>query len=51
MKITICGSMYFSKEMLATKTKLEEMGHVILVPSDIHDCVENPELSMDLEHC
>jgi len=51
MKITICGSMYFAKEMLETKDRLEEMGHVISVPPDIYDCLKKPELSMDLEHC
>ena len=51
MKITICGSMYFAKEMLEAKKKLEEMGHMISVPSDIYKCLKNPDLSMDLEHC
>ena len=51
MKITICGSMFFSKEMLEIKAKLEKMGHIISVPSDIQDCVENPELNMDMSHC
>jgi len=51
MKITICGSMYFSKEILDAKAELEEMGHTISVPSDIHDCVEKPELNMDMKHC
>ena len=43
--------MYFAKEMLKTKSRLEEMGYAISVPSDAHDCVENPDLNMDLEHC
>ena len=43
--------MYFAKEILKTKSRLKEMGHVISVPSDAHDCVENPDLNMDLEHC
>jgi len=51
MKITICGSMYFSKEMLDVKSRLEGMGYAVSVPSDVHDCAENPELSMDMEHC
>lgn len=51
MKITICGSMYFAKEMLEAKEKLEKMGHFCFVPSDIQDCAKNPELSMDMEHC
>jgi len=51
MKIVICGSMYFAKEMLEVKAQLEEMGHFVFVPSDIDDCVKNPELSMDMKHC
>jgi len=51
MKITLCGSMSFAKEMLETKSRLEKMGYAISVPSDVHDCVENPGLNMDLEHC
>ncbi len=51
MKITLCGSMYFSREMLGAKAKLEGMGHIVSVPSDINDCAKNPELSMDMEHC
>jgi len=42
--------MYFAKEMLEVKAKLEEMGHIISVPSDIYDCLKNPELSVDLDH-
>ncbi len=51
MKITICGSMYFAKEMLEVKAQLEKMGHFCFLPSDIYDCLKNPELSMDLNHC
>ena len=51
MKIYICGSMYFSKEMLKTKSELEGLNHIVSVPPDINDCLEKPELNMDLEHC
>ena len=51
MKIVICGSMYFAKEMLETKAQLEKRGHFCFVPLDIYDCLKNPELSMDLSHC
>ncbi len=51
MKIMICGSMYFAKEMLEVKARLEKMGHFIFVPSDINQCADKPELSMDLNHC
>lgn len=51
MKITICGSMFFAKEMLEAKKCLEEIGHIVSIPSDTDDCVKNPELSMDISHC
>jgi hypothetical protein len=51
MKITICGSMFFSKEMLLVKTELEKAEHTVFVPSDVHDCAENPDLAADVEHC
>jgi hypothetical protein len=47
----ICGSMAFSKEMLETQKALEQIGHKALVPVDTVECVENPDLNMDLEHC
>lgn len=47
MKIMICGSMHFSKEMLDAKEELEKMGHVAVLPGDIHACLKDPEL-MDL---
>jgi len=50
MKIFISGSMYFAKEMLEHKNKLEGMGHVALVPGDTHLCIKNPDLNIDLEH-
>ncbi len=35
MKITICGSMQFGKEMAEIKKKLETFGHTIVLPKDI----------------
>ncbi|MFH1173674.1 MAG: hypothetical protein V1725_00900 [archaeon] len=32
MKIAICGSMHFAKEMLHTKQSLEDLGHEVIVP-------------------
>lgn len=32
MRITVCGSMAFAKEMLATKKQLEQLGHTAFVP-------------------
>ena len=43
--------MAFSKEMLEAQKALNEMGHEVLVPVDTAECVENPNLNMDLEHC
>ncbi len=51
MKITICGSMHFAREMLEAKQELEKLGHEAFVPEDTHLCVKNPELNMDFEHC
>ncbi|MFZ2049051.1 MAG: hypothetical protein WAV25_02025 [Minisyncoccia bacterium] len=34
MKIAICGSMAFSKEMIVTKSKLEALGHRVLIPNN-----------------
>jgi len=47
MKIFICGSMYFSKEMLENKKKLEELSHVVDVPCDAQDFADNPEMTTD----
>jgi len=51
MKLMICGSMHFSKEMLETKSSLEKLGHEAMVSPDIKECLENPDLNMDLNHC
>ena len=47
MKIFICGSMHFSKEMLEAKKKLEEMGHISKVPCDTQEFVDNSEMATD----
>jgi len=51
MKLMICGSMHFSKEMLEAKNMLEKLGHEVMVPSDVNECLKNPELNMDLNYC
>ena len=56
MKIFICGSMYFSKEMLEAKKRLEEMGHLAEVPCDTQLFVDKPEMTTDnheenYKHC
>lgn len=40
----ISGSMDFSKEMLDAKEELEKMGHVAMLPGDIHACLSDPDL-------
>jgi hypothetical protein len=51
MKIMICGSMHFAKEMLEAQKILEELGHEAMIPCDTHECLSSPELNMDLEYC
>ena len=51
MKIAIVGSMHFAREMLEAKKALDEMGHEAMIPPDTIDCLEKPELNVDLEHC
>lgn len=50
MKITICGSMVFAKEMLQAKAQLEKLGHTAYVPepSLIGQFVDNPNLHDEL---
>jgi nucleoside 2-deoxyribosyltransferase len=48
MKIMICGSMTFAKEMLETKKKLEDLGHEVYVPLDTESHINNPKLIDDL---
>jgi len=43
--------MYFAKEMLTIKNKLEKIGHHIELPIDTNECLTNPKLSESLEHC
>lgn len=49
MNIMICGSMAFAKEMLATKKKLEAMGHTVNVPHDTDIHVDDEALVDDLD--
>ncbi len=49
MKITICGSMHFAKEMLEVQKILEEAGHDILIPFNTKECIDNPRLSENYE--
>jgi hypothetical protein len=55
MKIMICGSMTFSKEMAAAKKSLEAMSHEARLPCDIDVHLKDSglidDLDADLEHC
>ncbi len=56
MKIMICGSMTFSKEMLESQKKLEDMGFEVEVPCDIEKFIKDPEFTTDnheenFKHC
>ena len=50
-KIYIAGSMHFAKEMIETKQYFENLGHEALIPADVNECLANPELNMNDEHC
>ena len=47
----ICGSMHFAKKMLEAQKILKNLGHDAMIPCDTHECLDNPNLNMDLEHC
>ena len=55
MKITICGSLTFFKEMLQAKEKLEQMGHGVNIPTDAPDVASgnhnNDNLEADYQRC
>jgi hypothetical protein len=50
-KIFIGGSMHFSKKMLEVQKQLQKLGYEALVPTDTHECLDNPNLNMDVDHC
>ena len=47
MKIFICASMYFAKEMLGVQKQLKEMGHIAEVPCDTQEFVNNHKMTTD----
>lgn len=51
MKITLCGSMHFAKEMLETQKILKKMGNECLIVPEIKDYFDNPNLNMDYDYC
>jgi len=50
-KIFIAGSMHFAKEFVEAQKVLEEMGFETAFAPDTHDCVKDPTLNENLEHC
>ncbi len=42
MKIVICGSMSFAKEILVMRDRLVQSGHTIIVPNDAEKYAANP---------
>lgn len=53
MKITICSSLSFAKEIVDAKEQLEKLGHYVFYPASVYSWIKNPkkELNMDLEYC
>ena len=49
MKITICGSMHFAKEMLETHAKITELGHDCILPSYTIESVQDPILKENFD--
>jgi len=49
MKIMICSSMKFAKEILDTKEKLENLGHDVSIPLDTNIILDNSHLTDDLD--
>ena len=47
MKIFICGSMHFAKEMLEAQKKLKEFGHIVEVPCDTRLFIDKPDMTTD----
>lgn len=43
--------MHFAEKMLEAQKILEELGHEVMIPRDTYECIKNPDLNMDLEHC
>lgn len=49
MKIMISGSMAFAQQMIATKKRLEEMGHTVDIPHDTQSHIKDPNLVDNLD--
>jgi len=55
MKIQICGSMTFAKEMRDIQSKLIKLGHMVTIPTDTDSHISDPTFADDLDsninHC
>jgi hypothetical protein len=56
MRIAICGSMFFAKEMLEAKEELEQMGHIVEVPCDTQKFIDDSTFTTEdhetnFRHC
>jgi hypothetical protein len=55
MKIQICGSMSFAKEMRSAQHELEKLGHSVTIPTNTDLHIQDPafveDLDSNLEHC
>lgn len=51
MKITICGSMKFAKEMKQKQRQLQDLGYEVEVPVDISECIQDPSLNTNIDYC
>lgn len=49
MKVMICGSMFFARDMLLAKEKLEKLGHEVFLPCDVDVHIEDPSLNNNLD--
>jgi len=49
MKIAVCGSMTFAKEMLECKTTLEGLGHTCILPVECEDYAQGKVISSGAE--
>jgi hypothetical protein len=51
MKIAVCGSFTFASQMISAGSKLSEMGHEPILPSDIMTAIKDPSISGNVAWC
>lgn len=49
MRLMICGSMAFARQMVTAQKKVEEMGHTVTVPHDTKAHIDDEALVDDLD--